>query len=80
VIEVGEGPQPATERAMVLLHPGDSVLEFTLPAGHWRLALDTGKPEWGERTTLDQRYALAGPAVAVLIQAIAPASADGEPA
>ena len=41
---------------MVLLHPGDSVLAFVLPEGRWRLALDTSKPEWGERTTLTQRF------------------------
>ena len=36
VIEVGEGRRPASERAMVLLHPGDSVLAFALPDGPWR--------------------------------------------
>ena len=70
VIEVGEGTQPAGERAMVLLHPGDSVLAFTLPEGPWRVALDSATPEWGERRTVGQRYELAGPAICVLVQAI----------
>jgi glycogen operon protein len=80
VIEMGEGTLPATERVMVLLHPGDSVLAFTLPQGLWRLALDTARPERGEQTTLTQRYELAGPAICVLIQAIESSGEPGEPA
>ena len=76
VIEVGEGRRPASERAMVLLHPGDSVLAFTLPEGAWRVAIDTATPEWGERRTVGRRYELAGPAICVLVQAMA-ASGDG---
>ena len=80
VIEVGEGGRPAGERAMVLLHPGDSVLPFVLPHGLWRLALDTSKAEWGEHTTLTQRYDLAGPAICVLVQAIESPGSGGESA
>ena len=70
VIEVGEGMHAATERVMVLLHPGHSVLAFVLPEGPWRVALDTGTPEWGQRRTLRHRYELAGPAICALVQAI----------
>ena len=80
VIEVGEARRPAGERAMVLLHPGDSVLPFVLPQGLWRLALDTSKPERGEQTTLTGRCELAGPAICVLIQAIESTGEPGEPA
>ncbi len=72
VIEVGEGAQPATERVMVLLHPRESVLAFALPEGSWRLALDTGAPEWGERRALAQRCEVTGPALCVLVQEAAP--------
>jgi hypothetical protein len=80
VIEVGEGTLPATERVMVLLHPGPSVLAFLLPGGPWRVALDTGAPEGGEPRTLSHRYELAGPAICVLIQAIDSVREPGEPA
>jgi glycogen operon protein len=70
VIEVGEGMHPATERVMVLLHPGPSVLAFVLPEGPWRLALDTALDEWGERRMLGHRYELAGPAICVLVQPV----------
>jgi glycogen operon protein len=80
VVEVGEGMQPATERAMVLLHPGASPLAFVLPQGGWRVALDTGAAEWGEKRTVSGAYELAGPALCVLIQPIAPARAAAEPA
>ena len=70
MIEVGEGTHAATERVMVLLHPGQSVLAFVLPEGRWRVALDTGTPEWGERRTLSHRCELAGPAICALVQAI----------
>ncbi len=80
VIEVGEGTLPATERVMVLLHPRDSLLAFTLPEGAWRVALDTSKPLWGEQTTLTQRYELAGPAICVLIQPVESSGNPGESA
>ncbi|HMA07778.1 MAG TPA: glycogen debranching protein GlgX [Ramlibacter sp.] len=80
VIEVGEGTRPATERVMVLLHPRDARLAFTLPAGLWRLALDTAEPQWGEQTTLTQRYELAGPALCVLVQAVEAPGERKEPA
>ncbi|MDB5870876.1 MAG: glgX [Ramlibacter sp.] len=72
VIEVGEGPAPARERVMVLLHPGASVLPFVLPDGAWRVALDTSTSEWGEQRAQSERYELAGPAICVLVQDIAP--------
>jgi pullulanase/glycogen debranching enzyme len=80
VIEVGEGSLAPTERAMVLLHPGDSVLAFTLPEGSWRVALDTGASEWGEQRTLSQRCELAGPAICVLIQTIEASAQPGQSA
>jgi glycogen debranching enzyme len=70
VIEVGEGTDPATERVMVLLHPGQSALDFVLPAGAWRLALDTAVPDWSGERMLSQHYELAGPAACILVQAI----------
>jgi glycogen debranching enzyme len=78
VIEVGEGTQPAGERVMVLLHPGQSVLGFGLPAGPWRLALDSGAPEWGEARTLSRRCEVAGPAICVLVQSIDASHRPGE--
>jgi hypothetical protein len=68
---VGDGPAPATERVMLLMHPAHTVLPFTLPAGTWRVALDTSEPGQGEGTA-SERYLLAGPALCVLVQAIAP--------
>ena len=70
MIEVGEGTLAATERVMVLLHPAESVLSFVLPEGSWRVALDTGIPEWGERRALSHRYDLAGPSICALVQPI----------
>jgi glycogen operon protein len=70
VIEVGEGMLAATERVMVLLHPGESPLSFVLPEGPWRVALDTFTSEWGGDRTLSRRCELAGPAICVLIQPI----------
>jgi glycogen debranching enzyme len=78
VIEVGEGTHAATERVMVLLHPGQSVLAFVLPEGRWRVAFDTGTPEWGERRTLSHRYELAGPAICALVQAIESSPVGGQ--
>jgi glycogen operon protein len=72
VIEVGEGTAAATERVMVMLHPGASALAFELPPGAWRLALDTSTPEWGEQRKLAARCELSGPAICVLVQDIAP--------
>jgi glycogen debranching enzyme len=80
VIEVGEGMQPAAERVMVLLHPAQSVLGFVLPAGPWRVALDSGAPEWGEVRTLSQRCEVAGPAICVLVQSIDSSHGAGESA
>ena len=71
VIEVGEGAAPASERVMVLLNPAPSPLSFALPQGSWRVALDTAVPEWGERRALSHTCELAGPALCVLVQAIA---------
>ena len=79
VTEVGEGPLAATDRVMVLLHPGHSMLAFALPDGPWRVALDTGTPEWGEHRTVSQRYELAGPAVCVLVQEIGRPGPGGSP-
>jgi glycogen debranching enzyme GlgX len=70
VIEVCEVTAPVTERVMVLLHPADSVLPFTLPEGPWRGALDTSHAEPGEAAAITGAYELAGPAICVLIQAI----------
>jgi glycogen operon protein len=80
VIEVGEGMAPASERAMVLLHPGASALAFVLPEGPWRVALDTGVPEWGEKRTVRGRHELTGPALCVLIQGIGSPHAQGQAA
>jgi glycogen operon protein len=80
VIEVGEGMRPATERVMVLLHPGPSPLMFVLPEGPWRVALDTSTPEWGEQRALSHGYELAGPATCVLVQAIEWPSVEGHSA
>jgi len=71
VIEVGEGGAPATERVMVLMHPAHSTLPFVLPAGTWRAALDTSASEGGAPQAAGGRYELAGPAVCVLVQAVA---------
>jgi glycogen operon protein len=68
VIEVGEGGAAATERVMVLMHPGHSTLPFVLPTGQWRVALDTSAPEAAQ--VPGASYALAGPAVCVLVQEI----------
>ncbi len=70
VIEVGDGPGEATERVMVLLHPAASVLAFVLPEGGWRVALDTGIPEWGEQRVVSGHYEVAGPAACVLVQPV----------
>jgi glycogen operon protein len=78
VIEVGEGTHAATERVMVLLHPGDALLPFVLPPGPWRLRLDTSQPKWDEHATLTQHYELSGPAIAVLVQAVAATRDAGE--
>ena len=62
VIEVGEGTRPASERVMVLLHPGDSVLAFVLPAGavaRWRL--DTSEPRVGRAANADPALRACGP-------------------
>jgi glycogen debranching enzyme len=80
VIEVGEGTLAATERVMILLHPGDAMLPFVLPQGPWRLRLDTSQPKWDEQATLTQHYELAGPAIAVLVQALAATRDAGESA
>jgi glycogen debranching enzyme len=80
VIEVGEGVQPATERVMVLVHPGASDLAFLLPEGPWSVALDTSTSECGERRTLTQGYELAGPALCVLVQGLQGSPTKGEPA
>ncbi|MDP3821682.1 MAG: glycogen debranching protein GlgX [Burkholderiales bacterium] len=71
VVEVGEGGAPATERVMVLMHPAHSTLPFVLPAGAWRVALDTSAPEPGGGAASSDRYELAGPALCVLVQGIA---------
>jgi glycogen operon protein len=71
VIEVGEGAGAPTERVMVLLHPGASALPFVLPAGPWRVALDTSVPEWGEKRSLTQTCEVTGPAICVLVQDVA---------
>jgi glycogen operon protein len=70
VVEVGEDGLAATERLMVLLHPGASVLAFVLPSGQWRVAVDTSTAELGESRIVSQDYQLAGPAVGVLVQPI----------
>jgi len=72
VIEVGEGAAPPTERVMVMLHPAASPLAFVLPPDSWRVALDTSVPEWGEQRSLSGFCELAGPAICVLVQDIAP--------
>jgi pullulanase/glycogen debranching enzyme len=77
VIEVGEAALPATERVMVLLHPGDSVQAFTLPEGRWRLALATSTAESGDGQMLKERCEIAGPAIMVLVQQIEPRGTGG---
>jgi glycogen debranching enzyme len=72
VIEVCESNPPATERVMVLLHCADSALAFTLPEGDWRRALDTSRAGPGEQAAITGVYELKGPAICVLVQAIAP--------
>ena len=72
VIEVGEGGAPATERVMVLMHPAHSALPFVLPSGTWRVALDTSAPAAGPQQARVGSYEIAGPAVCVLVQEIAP--------
>jgi glycogen operon protein len=68
VIEVGEGGASATERVMVLMHPAHSTLPFVLPAGTWRVALDTSAPDGFAQQAPGGSYELAGPAVCVLVQ------------
>jgi glycogen debranching enzyme len=72
VIEVCEGQGVPTERVMVMLHSSDRALEFVLPEGHWQRALDTSRADPGEDAPVTGVYEVKGPAICVLIQAIAP--------
>jgi glycogen operon protein len=77
VIEVGEGPTPASERVMVLLHPAQSPLAFVLPAGSWRRELDTSGSAQGGRHSWSRRYELHGPGICVLVQPTGSGAAGG---
>jgi glycogen debranching enzyme len=72
VIEVGEGSRPATERVMVVNHPGTGSMSFALPAGPWRLMLDSGEGGEPTREIVRGTLEVAAPALCVLVQGLGP--------
>ncbi len=79
VIEVGEGQRPATERVMLLNHPGSGTLRFSLPPGPWRLMLDSGEGGEPSRELVQEHIVVGAPTMCVLVQAIAPAAPSTVP-
>jgi glycogen debranching enzyme GlgX len=79
VIEVGEGARRPTERVMVLNHPGAGSLTFVLPAGPWRLMLDSGEGASPTREVVHATLELGAPALCILVQSIGPASTSTQP-
>ncbi len=83
VLEVGEGEAPATERLMVVHHPGSAPRSFTLPPGPWCLLLDTSTAELHDLAharAVQERIDVVAPALCVLLQPIVVGGATEAPA
>jgi glycogen operon protein len=74
LIEVGEDGRQATERWLLIFHPGSAPLSFALPPGDWLCVLDSAQARlvtasaWGSVLPLAQALTLSACTVVGLIQ------------